>query len=41
VPNSHFDGTTTMVVSSESPAEPSRHLTMMMRIQIAIVGSLP
>lgn len=40
-PETRFDGTTTMVVSSQAPSEGARHLTMIMRIEIAIAGSPP
>jgi hypothetical protein len=40
-PETKFDGTTTMVVSSQAPSEGARHLTMIMRIEIVLAGSLP
>jgi len=39
-PETAFAGTTSMVVSSQPSAERSRHLTMIMRIEIALSGSL-
>ena len=38
VPQSKFDGTTTMVVSGQSPGEANRRVTMVMRVGIDIAG---
>jgi len=40
-PETRFDGTTTMVVSGQSPSDRSRRLTMIMRVGIVLVGSTP
>jgi hypothetical protein len=40
VPQTRFDGTTTMVVSGQSAGENSRRVTMLMRVAIAIQGTL-
>jgi hypothetical protein len=39
VPQTKFDGTTTMVVSEQSASDTTRRLTMIMRIAIAIEGT--
>jgi hypothetical protein len=39
VPQTKFDGTTTMVVSGQSASDKTRRLTMIMRIAIAIQGT--
>jgi hypothetical protein len=39
-PESKFDGTTTMVVSSQPSAEKPRRLTMVMRIEIVLSGAM-
>jgi hypothetical protein len=39
-PETSFEGTTTMVVSSHSSADPPRRLTMIMRIGIVLAGSM-
>jgi hypothetical protein len=41
VPASTFEGTTTMVVSGHSPGDPSRRVTMILRVGIALSGSKP
>ena len=40
VPQTKFDGTTTMVVSGQSPGDTSRRMTMIMRMGIALSGSI-
>jgi hypothetical protein len=40
VPESHFDGTTTMVVSGESGSDSQAHLTMIMRIAMSVEGTV-
>jgi hypothetical protein len=40
VPQSHFDGTTTMVVSGESSNDSQARLTMIMRIGMSIEGTV-
>jgi hypothetical protein len=39
VPQSQFDGTTTMVVSGQAPGDPARHVTIVMRVGISIQGT--
>ncbi len=39
VPQSRFDGTTTMVVSGAAPAQNAQRLTMIMRVSIGIRGT--
>jgi hypothetical protein len=39
VPQTNFDGTTTMVISGQSPDDTSRRMTMVMRMGIVLSGS--
>ncbi len=40
VPQTKFDGTTTMVLSGAAPQETARHMTMTLRVEIVLAGSI-
>ena len=40
VPQTHFGGTTTMVVSSHTPQDDERRMTMIMRVEIILAGTV-